>query len=145
MHFKVVEIIISVFQTFKFSPCIHHMRAMVKKKRFFKSKSKSPTPFQALGLLRHKGACQGNTQLNFSLGNARGKRWDLNVLNSKTAMPLKIQEGNDVYLCIYIYIYSIVSGFHAPVKPFETCLIVSHPSHVLTSFTGDCNSKRFHS
>jgi len=79
------------------------MRAMVKKKRFFKSKSKSPTPFQALGLLRHKGACQGNTQLNFSLGNARGKRWDLNVLNSKTAMPLKIQEGNDVYLYVYIY------------------------------------------
>lgn len=80
-----------------------HARHGQKKKRFFKSKSKSPTPFQALGLLRHKGACQGNTQLNFSLGNARGKRWDLNVLNSKTAMPLKIQEGNDVYLYVYIY------------------------------------------
>lgn len=48
-------------------------------------------------------------------------------------------------MIVYIYINSIVSWFHAPAKPFETCLIVSHPSHVLTSFTGDCNSKRFHS
>ena len=145
MHFKVVEIIISVFQTFKFSPCIHHMRAMVKKKKKLNLNLNHQHHSRPWVYFAIKGPARATPSWTSASAMQEEKRWDLNVLNSKTAMPLKIQEGNDVYLYVYIYIYSIVSGFHAPVKPFETCLIVSHPSHVLTSFTGDCNSKRFHS
>lgn len=123
-------------------PCIHHMRAMGCPSQQWNQHSR---PWVCFAI---KGPARATPSWTSASATSQAMQLEKDGISmfwiSKLQCPWKSKREMIRKWDIH-YINSIVSWFHAPVKPFETCLIVSHPSHVLTSFTGDCSSKRFHS